>query len=74
MTVGSTHIGRANTPFVKNRLASQLIPNLLKRPARPVPVDVYHGPATAGAFYFLNLANKFINQPSIPGTIERSKY
>ena len=46
MTVGSTHIGRANTPFVKNRLASQLIPNLLKRPARPVPVDVYHGPAT----------------------------
>ena len=46
MTVGSTHIGRANTPFVNNRLASQLIQNPLKRPVRPVPSDVFHGPVT----------------------------
>ncbi|QNI55768.1 hypothetical protein SynBIOSE41_03288 [Synechococcus sp. BIOS-E4-1] len=28
--------------------------------------------ALTGAFYCFNLANKLINQPSIPGTIERS--
>ena len=31
-------------------------------------------PATAGVFYFFNQPKKTINQPSIPGTIERCKY
>ncbi|QNI54639.1 hypothetical protein SynBIOSE41_02134 [Synechococcus sp. BIOS-E4-1] len=30
--------------------------------------------ALTGAYYCFNLANNPTNQPSIPGTIERSKY